>query len=180
MAARRQRLKVYRTELGFFETVVAAPNQKAALAAWGVHQDLFAEDRADVTTEAAATKPALAHPGTPLRRPVGSDAAFEVEPEGLPSVPSDGRRPRKVRKAAPDRAALDRAEKRLAELRDTRERQARDFADRQSALDVERKAAEAAFERSEREAVAALKNAERAYRAAGGKLSARGRSSRRG
>ena len=55
MAARRaRRLKVYRTELGFFDTVVAAPNQSAALEAWGVHQNLFAEHRAAVTADAAA------------------------------------------------------------------------------------------------------------------------------
>lgn len=39
--ARGSRLKVYRTPIGFHDTYVAAPSQKAALAAWGSGHDLF-------------------------------------------------------------------------------------------------------------------------------------------
>jgi hypothetical protein len=167
-APRRQRLKVYRAELGFFETVVAAPSQAAALRAWGVHQDLFAEGRAAVTADAAATKAALADPGAPLRRPVGADVAFSHDSTDVPSVPKAARGRRRRRAAKPDRTALDKAEARLAQLRAARADEVRGLEAQQAALDDERKAAQAAFERAERDAKAALESARRAYRKAGG------------
>ena len=39
-------LKVFSTPAGFYEAVVAAPSRKAALAAWGAHDDLFASGHA--------------------------------------------------------------------------------------------------------------------------------------
>ncbi|HEY5072122.1 MAG TPA: hypothetical protein VII63_08830 [Caulobacteraceae bacterium] len=48
------RLKVFTTRMGFFETVVAAPSQKAALAAWGTAQNLFADGAARLATEREA------------------------------------------------------------------------------------------------------------------------------
>jgi hypothetical protein len=167
-APRRQRLKVYRAQLGFFETVVAAPSQAAALRAWGVHQDLFAEGRAAVTTDPAATKAALADPGAPLRRPVGADAAFSRDPGGVPAVPEGARGARRRPAAKPDRTALAKAEARLEQLRAARADELRGLEARQAALDDDRKAAQAAFERAERDAKAALEAARRAYRKAGG------------
>ena len=35
------KLKVSQAQFGFFDTVVAAPSQAAALRAWGVNQNLF-------------------------------------------------------------------------------------------------------------------------------------------
>ena len=102
-----RRLKVFAARLGFYDTVVAAPSQAAALRAWGVHRDLFADGDAQPTTDAAAVAAATAHPEIPLKRPVGSTGAFEVDPSGLPKVPAppspgrsrpprQGRRPRPV------------------------------------------------------------------------------------
>jgi hypothetical protein len=34
--------KVFQAQFGFYDTVVAAPSQVAALRAWGIHQNLFA------------------------------------------------------------------------------------------------------------------------------------------
>ena len=71
MAGRK--LKVFQAQFGFYDTVVAAPSQAAALRAWGMHQNLFASGEATVTTDEAAVAAAIAHPETPLRRAVGSN-----------------------------------------------------------------------------------------------------------
>ena len=63
---KEQRLKVYRTHIGFEDWVVAAPNQKAALAAWGVHADLFAAGLATVTDDEEAVAAARRTPGRPV------------------------------------------------------------------------------------------------------------------
>lgn len=154
------RLKTYRTKLGFFESVVAAPNQGAALKAWGVSQNLFAEGLAAVTDDPAASQAALAQPGVPLRRAMGSSGPFVAEDAPLPDVP-DGpahARAARPRKPPPDRRPLDDALDALADLdrRQDREREAMDLRIRQMA--DERRAAEREVTR-----------ARKAYRAAGGK-----------
>ena len=82
-----RKLKVFQTQFGFFDTVLAAPSQAAALRAWGTHRNLFATGDAKLATDEAAIAAALEHPGIPLRRPVGSNASFVVEPTGLPKIP---------------------------------------------------------------------------------------------
>ncbi len=52
--ARAAQLKVFAARLGFFETLVAAPSRKAALQAWGAHQDLFKDGTAAATADPAA------------------------------------------------------------------------------------------------------------------------------
>ena len=74
----KPRLKVYRALMGFSEAAVAAANQTEALAAWGTHQNLFAEKMAAVTNDPAAAKAALAKPGLVLQRAVGSSGAFNT------------------------------------------------------------------------------------------------------
>jgi hypothetical protein len=54
-----RRLKVFQAQIGFFDTVVAAPSQAAALRAWGVHQDLFANGGAKAITDELALAAAL-------------------------------------------------------------------------------------------------------------------------
>jgi hypothetical protein len=77
-------LKVFQAQFGFYDSVVAASSQAAALRAWGTHQNLFADGQARVTMDEAAVKAALSHPETPLRRAVGSNDGFELEPANLP------------------------------------------------------------------------------------------------
>jgi hypothetical protein len=76
MASRK--LKVFQAQFGFYDTVVAASSQAAALRAWGTHQNLFASGEAKVTTDEAAVAAALKHPETPLRRAVGSNDPFQL------------------------------------------------------------------------------------------------------
>jgi hypothetical protein len=107
--ARRQKLKVFRTPVGFDDAYVAAPSRKAALEAWGASTDLFSAGIAEEVKEtSAAAKKALARPG-------------EVVREGR-QVPKEegGARTRSAapKKATPkpSRAAVERAESALAKL----------------------------------------------------------------
>jgi hypothetical protein len=67
-----RKLKVFQAQFGFYDTVVAAPSQAAALRAWGTRQNLFASGDAKVVTDEAAVAAATAQPETPLRRAIGS------------------------------------------------------------------------------------------------------------
>ena len=81
-----RRLKVFRTPIGFHDAYVAAPSQKAALAAWGADSNLFAQGLAEQVTEPALMEEALARPGEVVRRIRGSAgehvAAIEASGSG--------------------------------------------------------------------------------------------------
>jgi hypothetical protein len=77
-STRKPRLKVYRTEAGFHDAYVAAPNRKAALKAWGARGDLFYQQAAQVVTDPALTVEPLAEPGTVILRRWGTDTALPV------------------------------------------------------------------------------------------------------
>lgn len=79
-------LKVFRAHLGFYDTIVAAPSQKAAAAAWGANPREFAHGFASVTQDVKAVEAALAQPGVVLRRPAGSNGPFKADPD-KPAVP---------------------------------------------------------------------------------------------
>lgn len=171
-----RRLKVFQVHLGFFETVVAAPSQAAALRAWGTHQNLFADGQARVTDDPQAVEVALAHPEIPLKRAVGSTDPFALDAVSLPKVP-DAPRAGKARSksaAAPppkppaDRTALDAAEEALHSLDDDRRAEEAEFRRRQDALDDERKAAQAEYVARHDVVSRALADARAAYRKAGG------------
>ncbi len=74
------RLKVYRTHLGFYDAIVAARSQKAALEAWGVNQNLFARGLASVVGDDEIIRLAKSKPGVVLRRMFGSKDRFETRP----------------------------------------------------------------------------------------------------
>ena len=82
-------LKVFQTEIGFYELIVAAPSQAAALRAWGLHLNLFADGTARMATDERVIEAALAQPGVCLKRGVGSRDAFSLNP-GLPRLPELG------------------------------------------------------------------------------------------
>jgi hypothetical protein len=107
------RLKVFVTSDGLTDYVVATSSKAKALAAWGVHQDLFKTGAAKETDDPALVEAALAKPGEVLRRPAGSRAALA---KLRPAKPA---RPAKEKK--PSAAALKRVadlEARLASLRE--------------------------------------------------------------
>jgi hypothetical protein len=171
------KLKVYRAQMGFFESVVAAPSQKAALDAWGTRQNLFGEGLAEVTDDPDAAKAALANPGKPQRRPAGSGGAFEdagSAPKRLPEAPKS--RPRKAAakgKATaapaspppppPDRSALDEAEAAIRKLEADHKQTLADIARARRALEDRATTAERDFDAARRTAEKALKQAQRDY-----------------
>jgi hypothetical protein len=176
-----RKLKVFQAQFGFFDTVVAAPSQAAALRAWGIHQNLFAGGEARVSTDEATVKAALAHPGTPLRRAVGSSDPFVLEPTSLPKVPDAPERPSPAKtKVAPtlkqppkprppaDRSKLDAAEAALRNLDDRRKAQEAGLRAEEEALEAKRSKAQQAYVKARKAATAAVVEARQAYRAAGG------------
>ena len=173
-----RKLKVFQAQFGFYDTVVAAASQAAALRAWGIHQNLFADGLASITEDAQAIEAALAHPETPLRRAVGSSDPFALEPVSLPVVPAAPKKAAskpvpKVRASAPpqppsDQSALDAAEQVLHKLDEDRKAQEAKFRQRQDELDTEREGAQTAYVSGRKSATAAVVEAREAYRKAGG------------
>jgi hypothetical protein len=159
------RLKVFAARMGFFDTVIAAPSQKAALEAWGTRQNLFHDGTARLTEEPDAIVAALARPGVLLRRPAESESGFEEHP-APPSIPSLPKRPpgrsateKKIaagtRRPVPDRRALDRIEAELGTLDAHFEHERGDLAGKAAAL----KLRIADLDRTHRRAREALKRA---------------------
>ena len=176
--ARTRKLKVFQTQFGFYDSVVAAPSQAAALSAWGTRQNLFGEGQARQTDDPQAIEAALAHPEVPLRRAVGSKDPFAVEPASLPSVPDAPKRaanpaakarPAPKPEPAPDRSELDAAEVAVRKIDDARKREEAGLRRRQDELDEAVSAAQSAYVEARKKAEGAVAEARRAYRKLGGK-----------
>jgi len=173
-----RKLKVFQAQFGFYDTVVAAQSQAAALRAWGVNQNLFASGQAKVTTDAAAVAAASAQPETPLRRAVGSSEPFALAPTSLPRVPDAPRKAAvkptaKAKPAAParpssERSRLDAVEKALRELDARRKREEADFRREAEDLEARRTAAQSGFVEARKAATSKVLAARTAYRKAGG------------
>lgn len=156
------KLKVFRTPAGFHDAYVAAPSQKAALAAWGSDADLFARGIAEKVTDPKLMGEPLAKPGVVIKVSRGSAADhFEAaEPKSPPhrSRPK-GRRistenvakadappiaptPRK-KVPRPSRAKLDAAQIALEQAAANLKQSLADIEARRRALDAERRALQA-------------------------------------
>jgi hypothetical protein len=175
-----RKLKVFQAQFGFFDTVLAAPSQAAALRAWGTHRNLFATGHAKLATDEAAIAAALDHPGMLLRRAVGSNEPFALEPTSLPKIPDapeDLRPPASkgkpkaeaVRLPPADRSRLDAAETALGELDERRKQEEADWRRQQEELDAKRTAAQQTYVEARKKATAAVVAARDAYRKAGGR-----------
>ena len=157
------KLKVYRRPIGFHDAYVAAPSQKAALAAWGSDRDLFARGVAEVVTDAALTAEPLAHPGTVIKRSRGTAA------EQIAALPPDTAPTRRKRaepaaddapapapppapKPKPSRAKLAAAEAALARAEAEQRSEDRALRAEEAALAKRRRA----MEQAHRDARAAL------------------------
>lgn len=179
-APSKRRLKVFAAQFGFYDTVVAAPSQAAALRAWGIHQNLFASGQAKVTDDPQAVEAALAHPEIPLKRAVGSKDPFALEAARLPDLPDAPKKPKlkavpkhnpppaEASKPPADRSELDRAEAKLHAIDEARKREEAEFRRREEELVRERDAAQAAYVENRKAATAEVVEARKAYRDAGG------------
>ena len=163
---RAQKLKVFRTPIGFHDAYVAAPSQKAALEAWGAESNLFAQGIAEKVDDEKLVKAALDQPGKVIRVARGS---VSKHLEAIGTSPSKKERAesrsesRIQRKRKPSRGALIMAEE-AREAVETRYRaELREIADAQQALDRKRLAVERRHEAERSDALAAFDAAQQAY-----------------
>ena len=119
---RKQKLKVFRTPIGFHDAFVAAPSQKAALEAWGADGNLFAQGIAEQVDDPALMEEPLARPGEVIKRVRGSldehvaalgKAAPKPKPKTEPAQPVVKAKAKAKLKPKPSRDALDAAEEAL-------------------------------------------------------------------
>jgi hypothetical protein len=187
--ARTQKLKVFRTPIGFHDAYVAAPSQKAALEAWGSDTNLFASGAAERIDDPELMREPLADPGKVIRRLRGTVA------EHMAALPKDKARSRKKSKGRstetsapqsrkakpairkpppkpkprPNRQPLTRIEAELAEIEKRHERERSALGRKQAELDRERRALERDQAREhdsvERRVAAAREKYDRAMRA---------------
>lgn len=146
---RKQKLKVYRTAIGFHDAYVAAPSQKAALEAWGVDTNLFARDSAEEVTEPDLMKVPLEHPGQVVKVLRGTKAEqLAALAEQEPSAKTRKSRVKQsevVRKRPdkrppkPSRSTLDRAEKAVEALEKRQEQEVAAIEKEQKALEQKRR-----------------------------------------
>jgi len=104
-------LKVFKTHIGFYDLIVAAPSMKAAAEAWQVHPRIFAQGFAAVTTEPDAVKATLDQPGVVLRRPHGQSGAYKAEPDKPATPKVTARQKQKIATAQKDREREEKARK---------------------------------------------------------------------
>jgi hypothetical protein len=173
--AKATKLKVFRTPIGFHDAYVAAPSQKAALAAWGTEANLFARGVAEEVTDPALTAEPLARPGEVIKRLRGSAAeqfaalppdkpkpsSSKSEPDDAPSNPAPRKAP--PPKPKPDRAPLDAAEQALAAAEKRQRADNKALADREAELARERRALADRQQAESEELQAAVEQARAAY-----------------
>jgi hypothetical protein len=71
------KLKVFRTTIGFYDAIVAAPSMKAAIEAWGARPNIFAQGFAKEIHDAKLVKMASEKPRVVFRKLVGKRGEFE-------------------------------------------------------------------------------------------------------
>ena len=149
---RKQKLKVFRTPIGFHDAYVAAPSQKAALEAWGADSNIFAQGIAEQVTDPKLTEDALANPGKVIKKVRGSADEHFAELERAPASKKAGKADspspqpspaRRERGKKPSREELDAADEALEQER--RELQRRNEAERDKLTD-KRDRAKAAYD----------------------------------
>lgn len=166
-----RQLKVFRTPIGFHDAYVAAPSQKAALAAWGAEADLFARGVAEQVTDPALIEEPLAHPGEVIRRTRGT---LDQHIAALPAAKTSAAKPRRAEAAPapaksaprPSRVDLDAAEQAVEDVQRRYEEAKRDLAAREAALARERRALDRDHDRERTTAEGARDREDARYRRA--------------
>jgi hypothetical protein len=123
-AQRKQKLKVYRTPIGFHDAFVAAPSQKAALEAWGTDTNLFAQGSAELVSDPALMKLPLENPGEVVKVLRGTQAeqlaALAKAPPPKRKAAAEAEivppKAKKKRPPVPSRSSLAAAEAQLEKL----------------------------------------------------------------
>lgn len=119
---RKQKLKVFRTPIGFHDAYVAVPSQKAALEAWGADANIFAQGIAEQVTDPKLMEEPLANPGTVIKRVRGStdehfaaldSSARKAKPKPKTEEVAETPKRKAKPKPRPSRDELDAAEQAL-------------------------------------------------------------------
>ena len=159
------RTKVYLTRIGLKDWIVAVDSQKAALKAWDVHRNLFAEGAARITNDPVHVELAMRTPGAPVAVPgrlsvpdetvpvrkatkpaaASNVVRFPAKPRVEERVPPSTREPKIA--PQPDRSKLDAAERELRELERDAARTRAEIERRKRAIDTELEAFDAEAER---------------------------------
>ena len=143
-----KKLKVFRTPIGFHDAYVAAPNQKAALEAWGADSNLFAQGIAEQVDDPELMEEPLASPGKVIKRVRGSAnehfaALGEKKSKGptpAPPLKERGKKAEKTKpKPKPKRDELDAAEEALEKLEKKQRKKLREIDDEMRALERRRR-----------------------------------------
>jgi hypothetical protein len=141
-----RQLKVFHAHLGFYDTVVAAPSQKAALEAWGAGASEFAKGFARLATDPTAIRQALAEPGKVLRRPFGTKGEYKLVADAVPTQRLSLKRTKSAvdvakRKKRQQAAARKAAERELKDAQQTEIRELAELRKREADLAEEKAAA---------------------------------------
>ena len=175
---RKQKLKVFRTPIGFHDAYVAAPSQKAALEAWGVDTNLFARGSAEQVTDPELTEVPLKHAGQVVKVLRGTQAeqlaALKKQEPKRSSTSRSSRAgkaevvPKRPKKRAPkpSRTALGRAEAALEKLEKRQEKQREAIAKQERALERRRRDMERRHGRERDKAGAKVESERETYREA--------------
>ena len=160
-ASNGEKLKVYRTSIGFFDLAVAAPSMKAAAEAWGSDPDIFRRGFAEETADPKVVAATMASPGVVLRRPVGSQGEFS-ERAALPKAPEGERKaaPPRGERAKPAERPVAKADEKAKQAAAREKEQAAAREKERERQERERKEAERERARRERENKIAKLNAE--------------------
>ncbi|MCH8615974.1 hypothetical protein LZ016_07660 [Sphingomonas sp. SM33] len=141
-SARKQKLKVFRTPIGFHDAYVAAPSQKAALEAWGAEANLFAQNIAEQVTDPELMEEPLANPGQVIRRLRGSEEEH-VAALGKQKLPKRVEKAEPIKPASrgpkPSRDELDAAEAALEKAEKKQRKELREFDEKLEALQRKRR-----------------------------------------
>jgi uncharacterized coiled-coil protein SlyX len=108
------KLKIFITSDGLTDYVVATTSKAKALAAWGVHQDLFKDGAARETDDPALVKAATAQPDEVLQRKAGASVQLKAI-KAAPAPKKKGPSPAALKKVADLEARMTALEDRWAE-----------------------------------------------------------------
>jgi len=137
-----RKLKVFRMHLGFYDAIVAAPSQKAALKAWGAGPQQFSQGFASISDDPDIVAAALEKPDVVLRRQFGSKGKFAPEPERLRAPKVSNKKAAAAARQRKKRESASKAKEARQEMANTKKEEAdalREIDRRISDLEAEKK-----------------------------------------
>lgn len=156
---RKQKLKVFRTPIGFHDAYVAAPSRKAALEAWGADSNIFAQGIAEEVTDPDLMEEPLADPGKVIRRVRASaDEHFAELERRAPKSKTIAReeedggnvvelKPKSKPKPKPSREELDAADEALEKAGRKQRRKLGEIDEKMRELDLRRRELQREYEK---------------------------------